>query len=187
MRKKGRSRARKRPTRANARTSKRASGAPLFSEIEFEDRLQLEMRRAERYFVFLSLLLMRVDCADFRAGRWRWRAKRDFLPDVSEVLKNNTRDVDSMFTYPGERFAFLMPETNDEGAYEAAQRLRRLVENAKLRRLSPLSKLRVSFGLSSFPSDARNKPQLVKNALRSLAEAIRVNQRRLPEPLRAGH
>lgn len=179
----------RRKARPVRRTPSRPAKGPLnrqgvFLEEQFDERLQLEMRRAERYFVFLSLMVMQVDCLDWRGGRWQWRAKRDFLPDVATILKNNTRDVDTLFRFDGEKFAFILPETNDEGSFEAAQRLRRLVEGAKLTRLTPLSKLRVSFGLSSFPSDARNKLQLLKNARRSLAEAVRQNQRRLPEAAR---
>jgi len=166
-----------------ARTARKRSleAVGAFPAEHFDDRLQLELRRAERYFVFLSLLLADCDVAEFKGGRWRRRKGRDHVPDIGAALKANTRDIDTLFVYEKDKMAFILPETNDEGAFEAAQRLRRIVEATKFPRFGKNFRIRVAFGVSSFPSDARTKTQLLTRAQKGLKVAVKEMFHKLPE------
>lgn len=50
------------------------------------------------------------------------------LQKVAELMAEESRDVDTVFRYGGEKFCIILPETTKEEAYELAERLRRVIE-----------------------------------------------------------
>jgi diguanylate cyclase (GGDEF)-like protein/PAS domain S-box-containing protein len=126
----------------------------LYNSRQFFRQLGTEVERAKRYGIPLSLILLDID--DFKRYNDSYghlegdKALRAF----SDVIRKKLRVCDSAYRYGGEEFTLLLPETEAEDAYSAAERLRIDFENEMLTPL-PGRKvhLTVSIGVSSYIPD----------------------------------
>lgn len=91
-------------------------------------RLAEELSRAERYEEGVALILMDMDHFK-RINDARGHLFGDeVLVAFSELLRQSFRNVDRIARYGGEEFAVVLPETDLEGARDAAERFRLAVE-----------------------------------------------------------
>ncbi len=126
----------------------------LYNSRHFFRQLANEVERAKRYGVPLSLILMDID--DFKRynDSYGHLEGDKALRSLSDVIRTNLRACDSAFRYGGEEFTVLLPETEAEYAYVAAERLRKEFENEILTPL-PGSEVHmsVSIGVSRYIAD----------------------------------
>lgn len=131
-----------------------------------QQRLKIEIGRAERYKRSLSLIMMDVD--DFKPYNDVYgHIKGDkALAEIGQMLKENSRDLDIVARYGGEEFSMILPETDISGAFVVAEKIREAIsehlfigeENKKNVRLT------MSFGVASYPRYASNEEELLKAA-----------------------
>ena len=81
------------------------------------------------------------------------------LRRVSEALRSNVHEHDSVFRVGGEEFAVLMPGLTAEEALPVAERLRTAVAG-----LPFVLPLRISIGLASWPADGADRDTLIARA-----------------------
>jgi diguanylate cyclase (GGDEF)-like protein len=82
------------------------------------------------------------------------------LHDAAQLFVSITRDTDWVFRYGGEEFAVILPQTPQQQAQIAAERLLRAAR-AQL----PVT---ISIGMASFPDNAQTKSDLVVRADKAL-------------------
>jgi diguanylate cyclase (GGDEF)-like protein len=87
---------------------------------------------------------------------------------VAEALRSNVRSEDRVFRVGGEEFAVLMPGLSATDALPVAERLRKAVAATAF---DP--PLRISIGLASWPTDARDREDLLRRADEALYAAKR--------------
>jgi diguanylate cyclase (GGDEF)-like protein len=124
----------------------------LSNRRHFEDALEGEIVRAERFGGSLSLILADLD--DFKQvnDRFGHQAGDDALRAFAEILRATAREIDLPARYGGEEFAVLLPQTDLEGAQRLAERLRRgLVARPLSAGPGTLMAVTASFGVASFP------------------------------------
>ncbi|PZA08465.1 MULTISPECIES: diguanylate cyclase [unclassified Meiothermus] len=126
----------------------------------FDQRLEEEFGRAERYGQPLSLLVM--DLSGFKQVNDRLgHAKGDeALVEVARVLRANQRDGDTLFRWGGDEFAALLPHTELSGAVKAAQRYAESIRRICLEGLA----LGVNIGVATYPGDADDPEALLREA-----------------------
>lgn len=89
------------------------------------------------------------------------------LKEVGLFLKKMVRSGDIPIRYGGDEFVVIMPNTTKEEAFEFAKRLRALILGNRFLSDRGLNlQVKASYGVASFPEDARNKEDLI-----SLADA----------------
>ena len=90
-------------------------------------------------------------------------------------MADSSRSVDSAFRYGGEEFCLILPETNREQAREAAERIRKRVEehNFDGEEKQPNGTLTVSMGIAIYPDDATGDDELIRLADQALYSAKR--------------
>ncbi len=145
----------------------------LFNFRYFQQALQNEIGRANRYAAPLSLVIFDVD--DFKHyndtnGHF---AGNKALKKLARTLKNSVRDVDVVVRYGGEEFALLLPETTKEGALVISERIRSKVERSKYAggEKQPLKKFSISGGVATLKVDAATGTELIKKADQALYRA----------------
>ena len=103
------------------------------------------------------------------------------LKKVADVIKNTLRDFDICARLGGEEFAVLLPETNQDKAYEAAERLRVAIERSEI--ALPTSglmlKMTISIGISTLASKEDNLDMLISRADKALYEAKHAGRNRV--------
>jgi len=121
----------------------------------FEEALESEISRAERFGGGLALVLADLD--DFKQvnDRYGHQAGDDVLRTFAGILRDTVREIDLPARYGGEEFAVLLPQTDIEGAHNLAERLRRaLASRPMTTQPGSLVAVTASFGVASFPDAA---------------------------------
>ena len=112
---------------ASASLTDRLTGVHNYSF--FADALPRECRRAERYHLSLSLVLLDLDRFKAFNDRWGHDAGNRLLAAVGEAILASSRASDIPVRFGGEEFALIVPGPAEE-AVEAAERIRAAVERA---------------------------------------------------------
>jgi len=129
----------------------------------FYEMLPRELERAKRYPQEFSLLMLDIDGFKKFNDSHGHLAGDEMLRKLGHFFKESIRVVDMVFRYGGEEFAVLLPQTPQLGAIAAAKRILNLVRKNLT--------ITVSVGISSFPSDAASKEELIEKADRALYQA----------------
>jgi diguanylate cyclase (GGDEF)-like protein/putative nucleotidyltransferase with HDIG domain len=142
----------------------------------FYERLDEEFERAQRYGRPFAVIIADLD--HFRTvNETHGHGSGDaVLRAVGDVLRAELREVDVACRLGGEEFAIITPETDVEGAVNAAERIRRATQSAPL---SAIGTMTVSLGVAVYPVHGENRDQLVSSAEDALAAAKRGGRNRV--------
>jgi len=125
----------------------------------FHDRLDIEVKRSERYASPLGLILADVEGMRAINERYGHKTGDRVLREVGETIRRAIRDVDMAARYEGDRFALILPEATPDTAIKVVSRLRTLVSNLIFRGEGsgpgtlPLLKASLRFGLAGLPDE----------------------------------
>jgi two-component system cell cycle response regulator len=123
-----------------------------YNHRHFRTRLDEEFARAGRYGIPLSCIMMDVDHFKNINDSFGHAQGDRILREISDLLKNNVRKIDIVARYGGEEFVVLLPNTNKEGAFIEAERLREAVEAYRYSARDRFMEITISLGVSTFPS-----------------------------------
>jgi diguanylate cyclase (GGDEF)-like protein len=145
----------------------------LYNHGYFQQRLEEEIGRASRFGHTLSLIMIDID--DFKEFNDTYGHPRGdrVLHLVSDTIRANLREMDVAARYGGEEFVVVLPETDAEGAYAVAERIRAGVEElpfATAEGAPPVHKT-VSVGVASYPLHARVQGKFVEAADKAMYAA----------------
>ena len=104
----------------------------LFNHRRFQEVMTAEVERARRYGHELGLIMLDID--NFKeVNDTHGHLQGDMvLGEVARVLRQSSRDVDEPARYGGEEMAVALPQTDLEGSYQFAERVRRRIEALEL-------------------------------------------------------
>ena len=138
-----------------------------------EERLDHEIKRAERNGSPLSVVLIDVDHFKLVNDSYGHQAGDRILREIASRLMIGRREIDTVARYGGEEFIIILPDTNLVGADHVAQRLREDIESTgfAVSSSSQLAQLTISLGVASVPRDAQSKSDLLEAADVALYEA----------------
>jgi diguanylate cyclase (GGDEF)-like protein len=142
----------------------------------FEEALDVEISRAERFGGSLALILADLDGFKQVNDRYGHQAGDDVLQTFADILRTTVREIDLPARYGGEEFAVLLPQTDLEGAHELAERLRRaLAARPMSTHPGGLVAVTASFGVAAFP-EAPTPAALFASADEALYRAKRAGK-----------
>lgn len=159
----------------------------LFNHSYFQQQIQHEIARCQRYQHPVSLLFIDIDNFKQVNDECGHQNGDRVLAGIAAILTGRSRDSDMGFRlrehdlaarYGGDEFVLLLPETAKSGASVTAERLRRVVEKDDFQ-LSPPLPVTLSIGLAEFPSDATDKSTLINCADLALYAAKSTGRNRL--------
>lgn len=87
------------------------------------------------------------------------------LAEIGTTIRNRLRLIDYAFRYGGDEFVALLPQTNKQSAIVVARRIRDILRSTSFHLGDNLDlSIRASMGVASFPDDARNAHDLIRQA-----------------------
>jgi diguanylate cyclase (GGDEF)-like protein len=152
------------------RLARQASTDPLTGIANrrvFQERLGSEVGRAERYGRHLSLVLIDLDHFKEVNDVHGHQAGDRVLVLFAELLSAHCREGELVARIGGEEFAWLMPETDEHGALEAAERVRNAIKTMPGEDLATVT---LSAGVCS-TDQAHDADTLFRHADRALYRA----------------
>jgi diguanylate cyclase (GGDEF)-like protein len=153
----------------------------LFNHRRFQEVMSVEVERARRFDQPMSLIMLDIDNFK-RVNDTYGHMQGDLvLREVARVLRESSREIDEPARYGGEEMAVALPQTDLEGAYQFAERVRQRIEGLELPILDGGGTLRVtaSFGAASTTgSEDSDKDALVAAADAALYRAKRSGKNR---------
>lgn len=153
----------------------------IYNHGYFTERFVEEIRRADRYEMPLSLIMIDVDrLEDFNNTFGREKGDK-LLGQVSRLIRRSVRNVDIIARYGGEEFVVLLPNVNGDFVLDIAERVRKAVEMTDFEgdAEEPLAKKTVSAGVASYPSLAQDKLSLIAHSQKALDLAQRMGGNRV--------
>jgi diguanylate cyclase (GGDEF)-like protein len=95
----------------------------LFNYRHFQDQMDLELEKANRYHIPLTLVL--VDIKNFRLinERLGFDVGDEILKEVAKIIDKNCRKIDMPSRVEADTFAILLSNTPEKGAYVLLNRL----------------------------------------------------------------
>jgi diguanylate cyclase (GGDEF)-like protein len=153
----------------------------LFNHRRFQEVMSVEVERARRYGHEMGLIMLDIDNFKQINDTYGHLQGDMVLREVARVLRQSSREIDEPARYGGEEMAVALPQTDLEGAYQFAERVRRRIEALEL----PLPggdgslKVTASFGAASLGATGdTHKDALVAAADSALYEAKRMGKNR---------
>lgn len=136
----------------------------LFVRRYFFERLAEEVQRSKRYEFKFAFLMIDID--DFKRcnDTYGHLVGDVVLRDVGRIMKECVREIDLIARYGGEEFSVILPETNRQGAWLVAERIRKRIAENVFKAYDETLKITVSIGISVYPEDASDDRDLIERS-----------------------
>lgn len=141
---------------------------------KFEELSNEEFKRSKRYKSNLSFLMLDLDHFKAVNDTYGHAAGDEILKHFSSICLDMARNMDIVARIGGEEFVVVLPETNSQGAYVFAERIRKKIFNSVVVVENTPIKYSVSIGIAvlDFTTDADVK-SIIQRADKALYEAKR--------------
>jgi diguanylate cyclase (GGDEF)-like protein len=137
----------------------------------FFDAAHEELKRARRYEQPLSVLLFDVDHFKKINDVFGHPAGDEVLRRVGELLGGHAREIDVVARYGGEEFVMLLPNTDEEGAYVVAERVRKVFASLQVMWEKRPILVRVSGGAATLEDSGETMERLLERVDQALYSA----------------
>ncbi len=137
----------------------------------FQERLEEEFARSQRYHRPLSLLMLDIDYFKQVNDRAGHLAGDKALRHVANTLAHSLRRVDLIARYGGDEFAIILPETAHDDAHLLAERLREKVKGRTTLYKGTELEFTVSVGVASLGPGVHATSDLIHQADQALYKA----------------
>ena len=143
----------------------------LYNRKRFNDFLNSEVFRAQRYKRVISLAFFKVNNLEQLLNEAGIKEADKILGKIGTIFKNNLRrsdttpsyDIDIACRYDGDIFAIILPETPADKAVIPAQRIDSLIKH-EVKTASKDVKVTLNIGISDFLNNSSDSKSIIKVA-----------------------
>jgi len=153
----------------------------LINKRYLTDLLGEAIHKAEVQQTPVSLFLFDLDHFKKLNDKYGHLTGDRVLQGTAEVLRRVVRDGDVAARWGGEEFLVILPDTPKEGAWKAAEKVRKALEIQVFQDEDgkPVTKVTLSGGVATFPEDGRQQSELVAEADKALYQAKQTGRNRV--------
>lgn len=131
----------------------------------FQERLNHELQRAQRYHRPLSLAMLDLDHFREANAMHGHQGGDDLLRQVAQVIRREVRNCDVVTRYGGEEFAVILPNASTEQAVVVAERICQTIRSTPFTYGQAVgAKVTMSIGVGTITSGQTDKSELVRKA-----------------------
>lgn len=143
----------------------------LYVRRYFYERLDEELQRSKRYKFEFAFIMVDID--DFKKcnDTYGHMVGDVMIKDIARVIKEGVREIDIVGRYGGEEFSIALPETGEDSARIAIERLRKKIEDSVFKAYDEKLKLTISAGIAIYPKDASDIDDVIEKADEALYRA----------------
>jgi diguanylate cyclase (GGDEF)-like protein/putative nucleotidyltransferase with HDIG domain len=139
--------------------------------------LQQELSRARREHTPVSLIAIDLNNLKRVNDNFGHQQGDRVLRILADLFRRHVREFDTVVRHAGDEFFIILPNTTNQQAVETANRIKRAVRNTSVE-LPPdhTVNLSASFGVATFPGDAKDADGLIEVADRAMYADKRLSQ-----------
>lgn len=135
-----------------------------FSRRYFLERFAEELDRSSKFKYDLSFVMVDIDHFKEYNDRYGHLVGDAVLKEVSKTIRENIRQIDLVGRFGGEEFTIVLAETDKKEAWFAAERIRKAIEDKRVRVYDEELRVTISAGISAFPGDGHDPQVLIDRA-----------------------
>jgi diguanylate cyclase (GGDEF)-like protein len=146
----------------------------LYVRRYFERRVENEIKRSQRAEHVFCLLMMDIDHFKRFNDTYGHLVGDEVIREVAALIRQQIRGNDLAGRYGGEEIVVLMPETSQEAALVAAERIRSAIEALQIPALvgtKAAPHVTISIGVAQYPQHGDTIPTLLEFADQGLYQA----------------
>ncbi|MEN8907583.1 MAG: sensor domain-containing diguanylate cyclase, partial [Clostridiales bacterium] len=136
----------------------------LYNHNQFKLLLKNELKNLSSKNDTLSVIVFDIDNFKKFNDTYGHKAGDEVLINVANITKKTCRNSDILARYGGEEFAIILKNTNLDGAFIVAEKIRNSIEEHKIIFNEIKLSVTVSIGISNYPRDGIHPDQLFKKA-----------------------
>ena len=136
----------------------------LFNRGYWEELLQTEFERHQRYGGVAALLMFDIDHFKRINDTFGHQAGDKVIQSLAQLVSQSIRATDMAGRYGGEEFVVLLPEVDSTGARLFAERLRKRVEALQVEHEGRAIPFTISLGVSDTSNSTASYEQLIRHA-----------------------
>jgi len=122
----------------------------LYNRTKLDEVLSYEITRAERFKSPFALIILDIDYFKKVNDSFGHQVGDKVLVEIANLLKNNSREIDTVGRWGGEEFLIICPETDKEGATKLAEHLRNKISQHSF---DIVGSKTASFGISIYKTN----------------------------------
>ncbi len=143
----------------------------LFNRSAWEDQLEKEFDRLQRYKEDCSLIIFDIDHFKKVNDNHGHPAGDEVIKKAAEITQKCIRKTDIAGRYGGEEYVVLLPHTNVDCAEILAERIRKKIEGLTVQYEDIMINFTVSFGVSSYHDSLKSATAWIDSADKALYES----------------
>jgi diguanylate cyclase (GGDEF)-like protein len=144
----------------------------LYTRKHLMENMELEIKRAKRYQHPLSFIMIDIDHFKKFNDEYGHLMGDHVLKQASQLIRENTREVDLVARYGGEEIAVVLMDTPLKHARLVAEKLRVMMEKAEFTYNEQTVHVTISLGVTSFLGGENDTLQaIIQRADEALYEA----------------
>lgn len=153
----------------------------LYNFRYIKDRLEEEVKRAQRFKRPLALIMADIDYFKEYNDTYGHTKGNEVLKILANILRANVRGVDIVARYGGEEFIIILPEANKKEAQKIAERIRIKVEKCNFvnKKKHPKGRITLSLGVTSCFQEVISPQSLIYKVDQALYQAKRKGRNRV--------
>jgi len=136
----------------------------VYNKRYFQETLEREIGRAQRYRRDLSLIMFDIDHFKQVNDNFGHLAGDYVLKQLASVIKGRIRREDVLARYGGEEFAIILPEIDRHNALQFGEKIRRITEKASFKFEDTEIPVTVSVGIASLIPEVQEASEFIKLA-----------------------
>jgi len=153
----------------------------LSNHRRFQEVIAQEVGRSKRFGEDLGLVMLDIDHFKTVNDTYGHQQGDVVLREVARVLRDSSREIDEPARYGGEELAVALPQTDLDGAYLFAERVRIALEALRIPRVDAAGghlRVTASFGAAAMPGTGDDTGSLIAAADAALYQAKRAGRNR---------
>ncbi|MBI5681677.1 MAG: diguanylate cyclase [Deltaproteobacteria bacterium] len=171
---------------AHKKLSIRDSLTGLYNRRFLDNVLEKQASVAGRYKQPLSVVMIDVDHFKKFNDTHGHAFGDKVLRLMAEVLTRTVRESDTVGRWGGEEFILVLPNTDVEGAYHVAEKVRAAVEGCSVMAVSGMPQgVTISLGISTYPNISGDLKELVESADNALYQSKATGRNKTTKAVRA--
>jgi diguanylate cyclase (GGDEF)-like protein len=137
----------------------------LYNARHLYNTIEAELYRSTRFGYEFSVLFLDLDRFKLVNDNYGHLVGSRLLYEIGATIKSHLRLIDYAFRYGGDEFVVLLPQTSKQSALVVARRLIDIMRSTRFHLGEDLDlNIRASMGVASFPDDAKNAHDLIREA-----------------------